>query len=89
MILNRARAIATSEAPYVSREKIASSSSRISLLSGTIEQLPIVILDEALNVFENLKRLGAICILSLKLRVKSSILQYVSRNVLQHLQITS
>jgi hypothetical protein len=46
MILNRARAIPTTETPYVSREDITPSSSTNISASETTEQPPFRILDE-------------------------------------------
>ena len=49
--MNRARAIPTAEAPSVSREEIAPSSSRSNLVSETTGQLPFNILDETSKYF--------------------------------------
>ena len=51
IILNRARAIPTPEAPSVSREEIAHSSSRNISASETAEELPFRILDETSKSF--------------------------------------
>jgi hypothetical protein len=55
MILNRARAISTTETPSVSKEDMAPSSSRTIPASETTKQLPFKILDLSNGgVFENL-----------------------------------
>jgi hypothetical protein len=69
MILNRARAIPTTEAPSVSREDIAPSSSRTIPASETTEQLRFWM--RLLNLFQNLIRPGVDCLSSFILRVKS------------------
>jgi len=51
MILNRTRAIPTSEAPFVSREDIEPSISRNISASETAKQLPFRIVDETLKSF--------------------------------------
>ena len=58
MIQNRTRAIPTTEAPSVSREEIAPSSSRTTLVSETTEQLPFTILDETLKSFPKFHTTG-------------------------------
>jgi len=58
MILNRARAIPTTEAPSVSREDIAPSTSRNISASETTKQLPFRILDETFKSFPKFNKTG-------------------------------
>ena len=58
MILNRARAIPTTEVPSASREEIAPSSSRNILASETAEQLPFKNLDETSKSFPTFNATG-------------------------------
>jgi hypothetical protein len=58
MILNRARAIPTTETPSVSREDIAPSYSKTIPASETTEQLPFKILDETFKTFPKFNTSG-------------------------------
>ena len=58
MILNRARAIPTTETPSVSREEIVPSTSRNISASETTEQLPFRILDETFKSFPKFNTTG-------------------------------
>jgi hypothetical protein len=58
MILNRARAISTAEAPSVSRNEIALSTSRSSLVLETAEQPPFKNLDETSKSFRKFNATG-------------------------------
>jgi len=58
IILNRTRTIPTAKAPSVSREEIAPSSSRSSLISETNEQLPFKILDKTSKSFRKFNATG-------------------------------
>ena len=58
MILNRARAIPTTEAPSVSRDYIAPSTTRNIPASETAKQLPFRILDETFKCFPKFNTTG-------------------------------
>jgi len=58
MILNRTRAIPTTEAPSVSREEIVPSTSRNISASETTKQLPFRILDETFKSFPKFNTAG-------------------------------
>jgi len=58
MILNRARAIPTTEIPSVGREEIVPSTSRNISASETTEQLPFRILDETFKSFPKFNTTG-------------------------------
>jgi len=58
MILNRTRAILTTEAPSVSREDIAPSTSSYVSVSERVKQLPFRILDETFNSFPKFNTTG-------------------------------
>jgi len=58
MFLNRQRAIRTTQTPSVSREDIASSTSRNIPASETAEQLPFRILDETFKPFSKFNKTG-------------------------------
>jgi len=66
MFLNRQRAIPTAEAPYVSREEIAPSSNRSSLVSEATEQLPFMVLDKTCKPFSKFDATGRSLLIKFK-----------------------
>jgi len=66
IILNRESAIPTAEAPSVSREEIAPSSSRNSAVSETTQQLPFMILNETSKSFRKFNAIGRSLLIKFK-----------------------